>query len=169
MIKTKNIKYNLQKATKSDVPLILNFIKQLADFEKLEHEVVATKELLEEHLFGERRTAEVIIGYYKDEPVSFALCFHNLSTFLGRPGIYLEDLYVKPAYRGEGLGKILMSYLAFLASERSCGRFEWWCLDWNQKALDFYASIKAEPMKGWTVQRISKEDLITLSSEFQKK
>ncbi len=169
MIKTEIEFYKLKTATILDVPLILSFIKELAIFEELEKEVVATEELLERHLFGERRVAEVIIGYYKDEPISFALFFHNFSTFLGKPGLYLEDLFVKSKYRGQGFGKVLISYLAFLASERLCGRFEWWCLDWNKKALDFYASINAESMKGWTVQRVSKEDLTTLSNKFQKK
>ena len=119
------------------LPLILEFIKELADYEKMLNEVVATEEILMESLF-ERKMAEVIIGEYKNKPVAFALFFHNFSTFLGRPGIYLEDLYVKPEKRGKGIGNIILSFLANLCVERRCGRLEWWCLDWNQSSIEFY-------------------------------
>lgn len=168
MIKTQNPGYNLKLASIEDVPIILSFIKELAVYEKLEHEVSATEEILKDSLFGERKVAEVIIGYYKEEAVSFALFFHNFSTFLGKPGIYLEDLYVKPEMRGKGFGKILISYLANLAKERGCGRLEWWCLDWNKAALDFYKSIGAEAMTDWTVQRVSNTDLDNLAESYKK-
>ena len=117
------------------------------------------EEILKESLFGERKNAEVIIGYYNKEPVGFALFFHNFSTFLGKNGIYLEDLYVKPEMRGKGFGKTLLSHLAKLAKERDCGRLEWWVLDWNKPAIDFYKKIGAKPMDEWTVFRLTGEDL----------
>ena len=143
----------------------LRFIKELADYEKLLHEVVATEEILRESLF-ERRAAEVVIAEYQGEPVGFALFFHNFSTFLGRPGLYLEDLYVRPEMRGKGIGKLLLSYLAKLALERGCGRFEWWCLDWNKSSIDFYKSIGAIPMDEWTVYRVCDQALEDLAEEF---
>jgi len=150
-------------ANKADVPLILKFIKELAAYEKLLHEVVATEDLLTEHLFGHQPKAEVILGYYENRPVSFALFFHNFSTFLGKPGLYLEDLYVIPEMRGKGFGKTLMVYLANLALKRGCGRFEWWVLDWNRSAIQFYQSIGAIPMSDWTVQRVTGDALIKLA------
>src|SRR5689334_18059413 len=125
-------------ATISDVPLILQFIKELAEYEQLLHEVVATEELLQETLFGAHSHAEVIISYLEGKAVGFALFFHNFSTFLGRPGIYLEDLFVKPEARGKGIGKLMLAYLAKLAKDRNCGRLEWWVLDWNETAINFY-------------------------------
>lgn len=156
----------LRLAEESDLSLILEFIKELADYEKLLHEVVATEDILRENLFV-RRSAEVVIAEFKDEPVGFALFFHNFSTFLGRPGLYLEDLYVKPEMRGRGIGKLLLSYLAKLAMERGCGRFEWWCLDWNKSSIDFYKSIGAIPMDEWTVYRVCDEALENLAGEFK--
>lgn len=150
-------------ATASDVPLILQFIKELADYEKLLDQVVATEELLLEKLFGDKQYAEVILAYVDHKPVGFALFFHNFSTFLGKPGIYLEDLYVKPESRGLGIGKKLLSFLANLAIERDCGRLEWWVLDWNKPAWDFYLSIGAKPMEEWTVHRVSGQELINLA------
>src|SRR5665647_3109525 len=126
--------FKLRFAELNDVSLILGFIKELADYEKMLHEVVATEEVLRESLF-ERKIAEVIIGEYKNKPVGYALFFHNFSTFLGRPGIYLEDLYVKPEMRGKGIGKIILSFLAKLAIDRKCGRLEWRCLDWNEPSI----------------------------------
>lgn len=128
-IDTKIEEFKLRFAEEKDIPLILKFIKELAAYEKLSNEVVATESVLKDSLFN-KKAAEVIIGEYKERPVSFALFFHNFSTFLGRSGIYLEDLYVRPEMRGKGIGKIMFNYLAKLAIERNCGRFEWWCLEW---------------------------------------
>ena len=165
-IATSDPKFVIREATKEDVPLILSFIRELAEYEKLSHDVVATAEILENSLFGERRYAEVIIGYYEDTPVGYALFFHNFSTFLGRQGMYLEDLYVQPAMRGKGLGKILLSYVARLAKERDCGRLEWVVLDWNEPALKFYDSIGAKPMEGWIIERLDGEALQAMADKF---
>ncbi len=166
-IKTHIPDFAIREATEADVPLILSFIRELAEYEKLAHEVVATEDVLCESLFGDRKVAEVVIGYYQEEPVSFALFFHNFSTFLGRPGIYLEDLYVKPGMRGKGLGKTMLAYIARLARKRNCGRFEWWVLDWNSIALKFYRSMGAVPMDEWTVQRLEGETLERLANQFR--
>ncbi|MEK7727495.1 MAG: GNAT family N-acetyltransferase [candidate division KSB1 bacterium] len=141
----------------------MTFIKKLAAYERLEHEVVATEAELRETLFGERRTAEVVLGYYHNQPVAFALFFHNYSTFLGRSGIYLEDLYVEERYRGKGLGKAMLAYLAQVAVERKCGRLEWWVLDWNEPAIQFYKKLGALPMSDWTVFRVTGEALSNLA------
>lgn len=159
--------FKLRFAEIKDVSLILEFIRELADYEKMLHEVVATEEVLVESLF-ERKMAEVIIGEYKNKPVAFALIFHNFSTFLGRPGIYLEDLYVKPEMRGKGIGKIMLSFLAKLAVERNCGRLEWWCLDWNEPSIQFYKQIGAVPMDEWTVYRVHDEALDKLAMKFDE-
>lgn len=156
--------FTIKFATVNDVSLILQFIKELATYEKLLDEVVATEALLSETLFGEKKNAEVIIGYYENVPVAFALFFHNYSTFLGRPGIYLEDLYVKPEMRGKGIGKKMLAYLAKLTKERKCGRLEWWVLDWNKPAIDFYKSIGAKPMDEWTVHRVTGKALDELAA-----
>ena len=155
-------KVNYRFATEADVKLILQFIRELADYEKMLPEVVATEELLREWIF-EKQKAEVIFAVVDGQEVGFALFFHNFSTFLGRAGIYLEDLYVKPEYRGRGNGKGLLKQLAKIAVERGCGRLEWWCLDWNQPSIDFYLSLGAEPMKDWTVYRITGETLTDLA------
>ena len=152
-----------RKAERKDVALILEFIRELADYEKMLNEVVATPELLEKWIFDERK-AEVIFAMEGEREVGFALFFHNFSTFLGRAGIYLEDLYVRPECRGKGYGKALLKELARIAVERGCGRLEWWCLDWNQPSIDFYLSLGAEPMKDWTVYRIAGETLKALAS-----
>lgn len=165
LISTKVKDFNLRFAEEKDVPLILEFIKELADYEKLLHEVVATEEILKESLF-ERKVAEVVIGEYEGKPVGFALFFHNFSTFLGRPGIYLEDLYVKPEMRGKGFGKILLSFLAKLAVDRKCGRLDWWCLDWNEPSIKFYKQLGAVPMDEWTVYRVHNETLTDLAKTF---
>ena len=149
-------------ATIKDVPLILSFIKELAEYEKLLHEVVATEAILQETLFGEKAHAEVIIGYIDEQPVSIALFFHNFSTFLGRPGIYLEDLFVRPAFRGRGIGHKMLAYLAKLAKSRKCGRLEWWVLNWNKTAIEFYQRIGAKPMDEWTVYRLTSEKFDSL-------
>jgi GNAT superfamily N-acetyltransferase len=151
-------KFTIRTATKNDLSLILQFIKQLAEYEKLLHEVIATEEILRKSLF-EQKMAEVVIGEEDGKPVGFALFFHNFSTFLGKPGIYLEDLYVKPEYRGKGYGKKLLSHLAKLAIERDCGRLDWSCLDWNEPSIKFYKSLGAVPMEDWTVFRLTGESL----------
>lgn len=153
-------------ATEEDILLILEFIKELAEYEKLLHEVVATEEVLMDSLF-KRKVAEVVVGEYEDKPVAFALFFHNFSTFLGRPGIYLEDLYVKPEMRGKGIGKVMLSFLANLALERKCGRLEWWCLDWNKYSIEFYKQMGAVPMDEWTTFRVHDEALKDLAGEFR--
>jgi GNAT superfamily N-acetyltransferase len=155
----------IRKAQKSDVPLILHFIKELAAYEKLLHEVTATVELLEANLFGEKSVAEVVIASSENKDVGFALYFHNFSTFVGKPGIYLEDLYVSPEYRGKGFGKLLLKYLANLAIERDCGRLEWWVLDWNESAIKFYKNLGAKPMDEWTVFRVTGDKLVELAGE----
>lgn len=152
-------------AEEKDVPLILQFIKELADYEKCLDQVVATEEILRESLFNSRKNAEVILAYWQNQPVGFALFFHNFSTFLGRPGLYLEDLYIVPEARGKGFGKTIMIYLAKLAKERNCGRFEWWVLDWNEPAIEFYRSLDAIPMSEWTVQRVTGEALDRLAAQ----
>lgn len=149
-------------AEETDVALILHFIKELAEYEKMLDEVVATEELLKEWIF-EKKKAEVIFALEDDKEVGFALFFHNFSTFLGRSGIYLEDLYVKPDYRGKGYGKAILKKLAKIAIERGCGRLEWWCLDWNKPSIDFYLSLGAEPMSDWTVYRITGDTLQNLA------
>jgi GNAT superfamily N-acetyltransferase len=153
----------LRLATIDDVELILDFIKQLADYEKISDQVVADEALLRETLFGERKVAEVVIATYDDEPAGFALFFHNFSTFLGRPGIYLEDLFVIEKLRGRGIGRVLLSYLAQLAVERGCGRLEWWVLDWNEPAIRFYERLGAQAMDEWTVFRLSGDTLEELA------
>ncbi|MCG6947989.1 MAG: GNAT family N-acetyltransferase [Acidobacteria bacterium] len=153
----------LRTATPDDVGLILDFIRQLAEYEKLSHEVVADEALLRQTLFGDRQVAEVVIASYDGEPAGFALFFHNFSTFLGRPGIYLEDLFVIPRLRGRGIGRVLLSHLAKLALERGCGRLEWWVLDWNEPAIRFYERLGAQEMDEWTVFRVTGDALEKLS------
>lgn len=145
-------------AERKDVKLILQFIKELANYEKMLDEVVADENTLEEWIFDKQK-AEVIFVIEDGIEVGFALFFHNFSTFLGRAGIYLEDLYVRPECRGKGYGKELLKQLAHIAVERSCGRLEWWCLDWNKPSIDFYLSLGAEPMEDWTVYRIAGDTL----------
>ena len=154
----------IREATEDDVPLILSFIRELAEYEKLAHEVVATEDGLREGLFGERRYAEVLIAEHDGSPAGFALFFHNFSTFLGKPGIYLEDLYVNPVFRGTGIGKKLLVHLARLAKRRGCGRLEWWVLDWNEPAIGFYESLDATAMDDWTVYRLAGKALEDLAS-----
>ncbi len=150
-----NSNFEIKKAIIKDVPLILSFIKELAEYEKLSHEVTATEDLLRETLFGDKAHSEVILGYLNSTPVSFAIYFYNFSTFLGRSGIYLEDLFVKPEARGKGVGKKMLSYLAQLAKKQNCGRIEWSVLDWNEDAIRFYKSLGAKPMDEWTVFRVT--------------
>ena len=155
---------NIRMATVLDIPLIFEFINELAEYEQLQHEVVATQDTLKETLFGPKVHAEVLIGEFVNRAVSFALFFHNYSTFLGKPGIYLEDLYVKPEARGQGVGKKMLSYLAALARERKCGRLEWWVLDWNETAINFYKKMGANAMDEWTVYRVSGQELEDLAN-----
>ncbi len=156
--------FEIKQATINDTALILSFIKELAEYEKLLHEVVATEDALKETLFGEHAHAEVIIGYLNQTPISFALYFHNFSTFLGKPGIYLEDLFVRPEARGKGIGQKMLGYLAALAKSRKCGRLEWWVLDWNETAVGFYKRIGAKAMDEWTVYRVTDQALDTLAA-----
>ena len=157
-------KLNFRYATETDSALILEFIRELAKYENMLDEVVATEELLREWIF-EKKKAEVIFALEDGIEVGFALFFHNFSTFLGRAGIYLEDLFVKPEYRGKGYGKGLLKKLAQIAKERGCGRLEWCCLDWNKPSIDFYLSLGADPMDEWTTYRIAGETLDKLARE----
>ena len=156
----KNVQFRY--AAESDAALILQFIKELAIYEKMLDEVVATEQLLTQWIFREKK-AEVIFALEDGKEVGFALFFHNFSTFLGRAGIYLEDLFVLPAYRGKGYGKALLKKLAQIATERDCGRLEWSCLDWNKPSIDFYLSLDAKPMDEWTVYRITGDTLQKLA------
>lgn len=160
--------FHLRVADRRDVPLILELIRGLADYEKLAHECVATEDRLRESLFGDRPYAEVLIGEHKGAPVGFALFFHSYSTFLARPGIYLEDLYVKPAWRGRGFGGAMLDYLAKLTVERGCGRLEWSVLDWNEPAIRFYERLGATPMDEWTTFRLTGETLHTIAARWNQ-
>ena len=151
-----------RSASRGDTPLILSFIRSLAEYEKMADQVVATEELLAQEIF-DRHGAEVIFAMEGGEEVGFALYFYNFSTFLGRVGLYLEDLFIKPEHRGKGYGKALLQQLAKIASSRGCGRMEWWCLDWNKPSIDFYLSLDAEPMSDWTVYRLSGDTLSALA------
>ena len=155
----------IRDTTVEDSELILDFIKELAEYEQLSHEVVATIETLRETLFGEKAYAEVIIGEFEGIPVGYALFFHNFSTFTGRPGIYLEDIYVNKERRGKGFGKCLLAYIAKLAVERNCTRVDWSVLDWNEPSIQFYRSIGAIPMEAWTVQRLHGDALLSFAGE----
>ena len=156
---------HIRTAQPNDVALILALIGELADYEKLSDQVVADPAQLAEHLFGQRPFAEVLIGEVDGEAAAFALFFHNYSTFLGKPGLYLEDLYVRPAARGAGLGKALLGSLAGLALERGCGRLEWSVLDWNEPALGFYQRLGARPLDDWTQYRLTGPALQALAQE----
>ncbi|MBC8560037.1 GNAT family N-acetyltransferase [Fumia xinanensis] len=154
--------FAIRFAEEKDVGLILKFIKGIAEYEKMLPEVVATEELLREWVF-KKQSARVIIGELRGVPVGFSLFFHNFSTFMGRAGLYIEDIFVWPEYRGKGFGKALFLYLAKLAHEEGCGRMEWCCLDWNQPSIDFYRSMGARSMDGWSTYRLTKEQLRELS------
>lgn len=166
-LKTKIPNFEIRFATEKDTKLILMFIKELAVYENLLSEVIATEEVLYNSLFIKKQ-AEVIIGEYNGEPVGFALFFHNFSTFLGKANLYLEDLYVQPQMRGLGLGKSLFSALARIATERDCGRLDWWCLDWNESSIKFYMKMGAIPMNDWTVYRVENQALEKLSKELDE-
>jgi GNAT superfamily N-acetyltransferase len=157
--------FQISAATERDVPTLVSFIRQLAEYEKLSDQCVVKEEVLRESLFGRRRVAEAVIGYFQNQPVGFALFFHNFSTFLGRPGLYLEDLFVIPEMRGRGFGKALLVHLARLARERGCGRFEWSVLDWNEPSIQFYKNLGAIPMDEWTAYRVTGEALARLADE----
>lgn len=162
------LKVNITRANENDVDLILRFILELAKFEKLEHEMVATPELLKKYLFSETPSAEVIFAESEGEKVGFALFFTSFSTFLGVPGIYLEDLFVLPEHRGRGFGRGLLSALAQITVERGYGRLEWSVLDWNQSAIDLYLSLGAKPMGDWTVHRLTGEPLSNLATSISE-
>lgn len=153
-----NNEFEIRFATEDDIYIILDFIIKLAEYENLLDEVVATPELLKDWIFKKKK-AEVILAVENGTEVGFALFFHNFSTFLGRAGIYLEDLFVLPEFRGKGYGKALLKKLAKIACERGCGRLEWSCLDWNKPSIDFYLSLGAKPMEDWTVYRIAGNEL----------
>lgn len=153
----------IRSATAADLPLIAQFIRDLADYEKLAHEVRFDEATLGDRLFGARPYAEVVIGEIDGAPQGFALFFHNFSTFEGKPGIYLEDLFVRPAARGSGLGKALLAHLAKLCVERDCARLEWSVLDWNAPAIGFYRSLDAKLMDEWTVMRVDGDALTTMA------
>lgn len=160
MSKTNTLTF--RSAVRSDTPLILRFIKDLAAYEQLLDEVIADEQTLETWLF-DKQCAEVLLALENGVEIGFALFFHNFSTFLGRAGLYLEDLYVKPEARGKGYGKAILKKLASIAVQRGCGRLEWWCLDWNKPSIDFYLSLPAQPMDEWTVYRVAGEDLTNLA------
>jgi GNAT superfamily N-acetyltransferase len=145
----------IRPATEADVPVLLSFIRELADYEKLTHEVSATEEQLRATLFSPRRFAEALLACADDTPVGFALFFHNYSTFLARPGLYLEDLYVQPPFRGLGLGKLLLTTVARISVERGCGRYEWTVLDWNTPSIRFYEGLGAEMKSDWRIMRVT--------------
>lgn len=151
--------HRIRKAELKDAPLILTFIKELAVYEQMENQVVGTVEDIQNTLFCDHPKAEVLILEVAEKPAGFALFFHNYSTFLCRHGIYIEDIYVREQYRGNGHGKALFKHICGLAKERNCGRVEWWCLDWNQPSIDFYLKLGAKPMPDWTVYRLDKEGL----------
>ena len=155
---------NIRNANINDSATILGFIKELAEYENMSNDVVVTEELLKQNIF-EKKLAEVILSEFDNKPVGFALFFHNFSTFLGKGGIYLEDLYVQPAMRGKNIGKTLLSSLAKLAVDRDCGRLEWSCLNWNEPSIKFYKSQGAIPMNEWTVYRVTGNELNELASK----
>ncbi len=154
---------SIRFAERGDVPVILSFIRALAAYEKMEDQVIADETLLETWIFDKKK-AEVLLIFEEETPVGFALFFHNFSTWLGRAGIYLEDLFVLPAYRGRGYGKLLLKKLARIAVQRGCGRLEWACLDWNEPSIAFYKSLGAVPMEDWTTYRVTGDKLLSLAS-----
>ena len=155
----------ISKAIKKDVPLILSFIKELAKYERLSKSVTATLKILRKNLFGRKKAAETLIAYLDGRPAGFAVFFHNFSTFLGRPGIYLEDLFVKPEYRGKGVGKKLLVEVARIAKKRDCGRLEWSVLNWNKPAIDFYRKLDAKALDEWTMYRVTGDALNKLAGK----
>lgn len=164
--KSKLPEFEIYMAELGDESIVLEFIKHLSVYEKLSHEVVATTEDLRKYLFEDKKVAEVIFGKYKGEVVGFALFFHNFSTFLAKPGIYLEDLFVLEKFRGKGFGKSLFTFLAKLAVERNCGRLEWSVLDWNEPAIKFYKSLGASAMEEWLINRVAGKELVGMAGMF---
>jgi GNAT superfamily N-acetyltransferase len=158
----------IRPARPGDEALVLSFIRGLAEYEQLAHEVVATEEAIRRSLFSERPDAEVLLAFVDGEAAGFALFFHNYSTFLARRGLYLEDLFVLPAWRGHGIGKALLVRLAQLAVERGCGRMEWWVLDWNESAIGFYESLGARAMSEWTTFRLEGAALATMAAQNER-
>jgi GNAT superfamily N-acetyltransferase len=156
--------FQIRQARVEDVPIILGLIRDLATYERAPREVTATEEQLTEVLFGERPAAEVLLAFEGESPVGFAVFFHNFSTWLGRPGLYLEDLFVKPERRGKGYGRALLIELAQIARDRSCGRMEWAVLDWNEPAIKFYRTLGAKPMNEWTVFRLTRDGIAKLAN-----
>ena len=152
------MRIQFRKATREDIPLILSFIRELAEYERLSHEVTATEEVLAESLFGKKQYADVVFALADGIEVGFALWFHNFSTFVGKPGLYLEDLYVRPEFRKKGIGKALMEFCIKTARERDCGRMEWWVLRWNP-AIKFYEQMGAIPMDEWVVYRLTEDKI----------
>ena len=161
---SKEKKFSIRFAEIKDIPTILRFIKELAAYEKLEHEVTATEDILKEWIF-EKKKSEVLIALEDDIEIGYALFFHNFSTFLGKAGIYLEDLYISPNYRGLGYGKSLLKELAKIAVERGCERLDWQCFDWNKPSIDFYLSLNASAMEEWTTYRLSHDNLKKFAAE----
>lgn len=166
LISTPDPHIKIRIAEKEDTPLILAFIKELAEYERLSHEVTTNEINLQKTLFEGRKVAEVLIAEYREQAAGFALFFHNFSTFLGKPGIYLEDLFVKPELRGNGIGKMLLTYLTKIATERDCGRIDWWVLDWNEPAIDFYENLGAKAMREWTVFRLEEKRISEMAKSF---
>ncbi|MBA4251943.1 MAG: GNAT family N-acetyltransferase [Chlorobiaceae bacterium] len=160
-----NNELKIVRATKNDIPLILSFIKKIAEYEKLSHEVIATEESLRKSLFGERANAEVVFAYQNNEPIAYAVYFFNFSTFVGKRGLYLEDIFVLPEFRKLGIGKILFTYLMQYAIDKNCGRMEWAVLDWNEPALNFYNKIGATEMTEWKMFRLTENKMKELLKE----
>ncbi|MCL4147396.1 UNVERIFIED_CONTAM: hypothetical protein GTU68_006667 [Idotea baltica] len=165
-IETNKADFSIRPANSNDAGLILDFIKKLAEYEKLSHEVSATEEMILTQLFGPNPAAEAIIGEFNGKPVAFAVFFSTFSTFLSQPGMYLEDLFVLPEHRGSGFGKVVLSYLAKLAVDRNYGRLEWCVLNWNEPAIEFYRSLNTEEQNEWTVHRLSDNTLSALAEKF---
>lgn len=157
--------FTLRKAEPGDEGLLLNFIRKIAEYEKLSHEVTATEELLQETLFCEHPRVEALLGFADGEPIAYAVYFYNFSTFKGKLGLYLEDLFVLPEYRGSGFGKKILLTLAQIAHKKKCGRFEWCVLDWNTPAIEFYKSLGAVPMDEWTIFRLEEEGIARLAEQ----
>ncbi|SHI20870.1 L-amino acid N-acyltransferase YncA [Sporobacter termitidis DSM 10068] len=155
---------HVRPAVEADIPLILRFIRELAEYEKLSDQVTATEEILTEWIF-KRQRAEALIGEEDGAPVGYALLFHNFSTFLGRAGIYIEDIYVRPEHRKKGYGKAFFKHIAGLCRDRGCGRLEWSCLDWNRPSIDFYLSLGARPMEDWTIYRLNTDSINKLAED----
>jgi GNAT superfamily N-acetyltransferase len=161
----KNQNFAIRRAAIGDVPIILELIRDLATYERAPHDVTATEEQLTDVLFGEKQVAEVLLAYEGDTPIGFAVFFHNFSTWLGRPGLYLEDLFVRPEHRGKGYGRALLVYLARIARDRACGRMEWAVLDWNAPAIDFYKKLGAAPLEEWKIFRLTRDGIAKLAAE----